>query len=162
MGIGSYPHSKWDYCTHWVRIAVAWLSKLLKTMSHLSLPSNNSWPFPCAPTAVTQGQLISDIFVVLHAVEDHILTPSQPPLHQTKRTQLLQPLFAHHVLQVLIILAVLCRDLSSPLAPLKLWSPKMGTIAQVWAQKCDTEGSHCPWSVKYGTTQNWQLPEIPD
>lgn len=76
--IGSNPYSKWGYCTHWVRMAVTSSSKLLKTLSNLSLSllSNNSWPFPCVPIAFTQGQLSSDVFVVLQAVVDHIVTPS--------------------------------------------------------------------------------------
>lgn len=78
MDIGSNPYSKWGNCTHWVRMAVTSSSKLLKAMSNLSLslPSNNSWPFPCVPTAFTQGQLSSDIFVALQAVVEHILTHS--------------------------------------------------------------------------------------
>lgn len=127
IDIGSNPHSVWDYCTHWVRIGVISLSKLLKTMSNLklSLPSNNSWPFPCVPVAPTQGQLGSDIFVVVQVAEDPFIAPSQPLLYPTKQTQLLK-LFcpscpAGHL--------VLCRDLSSSVTSLRL-----GTTVQVWAQ----------------------------
>lgn len=127
----------------------------------LSLPSNNSWPFPCVPIAFTQGQLNSWHFCSSSSsCRTHYNTLSLLFTRLNKRSffNLSLPVMS---CRVLIILIVLCRDLSSPLAPLKLWSPKLGTTAQVWAQ-CHTEGSQCPWPVKYGTTQNWQLPEIPD
>lgn len=126
IDIGSNPHSMWDYCTHWVRTAVISSSKLLKTMSNLnlSLPSNNSWPFPCVPVAPTQGQLGCDIFVVAQVAEDPFITPSQPllyPLNKLSFFKLSCPSCpAGHL--------VLCRDLSSSVPSLRL-----GTI-QVWAQ----------------------------
>lgn len=88
MDIWSSSHSVWDYCTHWVRIAGISSNKLLKTMSslNLSLPSSNSRPFPCVSVASTQGWLGSGIFVVVQVVEDHIITPSEPTLYQTKQT----------------------------------------------------------------------------
>lgn len=161
--IGSNPYSKWGYCTHWGQDGCDFIKQTLENLVQpepepseqqflaISLCSNSFhsrtaqlWRFcssssSCRPHCNTINLLFTR-------------------LNKPSSFNLSLPIMS---CRVLIILIVLCRDLSSPLAPLKLWSPKLGTIAQVWAQ-CHTERSHCPWSVKYGTTQNWQLPEIPD
>lgn len=88
MDIGYNLSSTRDNCTHWVRIAVISLSKLLKTTSNLnlSLPKQQFPAIPCVLVASTQGWLSSGIFVALQVVEDHIITPSKPLLHQIKQT----------------------------------------------------------------------------